>query len=131
MSSNYVTGFGSRWGSFRAPVAGRYRLRFSGYTIWIGGYGHGQQYANGQDKEGHPGPDYWFRPNGDNISEGRRYEPITVYAQGTAANRRLGGFDLETQPVQRELNDVWLLGNEFVVTDSSRFYRSRPTGFKG
>ena len=131
MSSNYVTGFGSRWASFRAPVAGRYRLRFSGYTLWVGGSGHAQVYANGQDKDGKPGPDYWFRPNYDNISEGRRYEPITVYAQGGASNRRLGGFDVEPEPTVREVNDVWLLGNEFIVTDSSRFYRSRPTGFKG
>ena len=131
ISSNYVTGFGSRWGSFRAPVAGRYRLRFSGYTLWVGGGGHGQVYANGQDKAGKPGVDYWFRPNFEDISAGRRYEPITVYAQGGASNRLLGGFDIEPEPAVREVNDVWLLGNEFIVTDSSRFYRSRPTGFKG
>ena len=35
VSSNYVTGFTYRWDSFRAPVAGRYRVRFSGYTLWV------------------------------------------------------------------------------------------------
>jgi BMFP domain-containing protein YqiC len=34
VSSNYVTGFTYRWDGFRAPVAGRYRIRFSGYTLW-------------------------------------------------------------------------------------------------
>ncbi|MES2462297.1 MAG: DUF1587 domain-containing protein, partial [Armatimonadota bacterium] len=34
VSSNYVTGFTYRWDQFRAPVAGRYRVRFSGYTLW-------------------------------------------------------------------------------------------------
>ena len=131
ISSNYVTGFSSRWTNFRAPVAGRYRFRFSGYTIWVGGGGSRQLYKNGQDPTGTPEEPKWFRPDRDQVSEGRRNESITIYAQGTAANRRLGGFDLEPQPVERDLGEVWLLGNEFVVTDSSRFFRSRPTGFKG
>ncbi|HEY1109856.1 MAG TPA: DUF1587 domain-containing protein, partial [Opitutaceae bacterium] len=33
VSSNYVTGFTYRWDGFRAPVAGRYRIKFSGYTL--------------------------------------------------------------------------------------------------
>ncbi len=33
-----------QFGSFRAPVSGKYRLKFSGYSIWMGpkftdGYG--------------------------------------------------------------------------------------------
>ena len=131
MSSNYVTGFGSRWSSFRAPVAGRYSVKFSGYTIWVGGGGRGQRYKNGQDKEGSPGPAYWFRPEADDISIGRRYEPITIYSQGGASNRHLGGIDLQVEPSEQGLGEVWLLGNEFLVTDASRFYRSRPTGFQG
>ena len=34
-SSNYVTGFTYRWDPFKAPVAGRYRIRFNGYTLWV------------------------------------------------------------------------------------------------
>ena len=45
-SSNYATGFSSRWASFRAPVAGRYRVRFSGYTIWVGGNGASCGFCN-------------------------------------------------------------------------------------
>jgi hypothetical protein len=131
MSSDYVTGFASNWASFRAPVAGRYKLRFSGYTLWVGGGGHAQHFANGEDRVGRPGPSEWFRPNFDEITPGRRYEPITVYAKGGAANRRLGGFDVFSEPGVSEVDNVWLLANEYIVTDASRFFKSRPTGFKG
>jgi hypothetical protein len=130
ISSNYVTGFGSRWTTFRAPVAGRYRFRFKGYTIWVGPGGYVQKFANGQDPVGTPGKPEWYRPNADDVSEGRRNEPIIVYAQGGTANRRLGEFDLAPEPGEYAVGEVWLLGNEFIVTDASRLYRSRPTGFK-
>jgi hypothetical protein len=125
---NYVTGFGSSWRTFRAPVAGRYRLRFSGYTIWVGPGGRVQRFTGERDKVGKPGEPLWFRPNGDDISPGRGDEPITVYAKGGTQNRRLGGFDLTTQPTVRELGEVWLLESEFIVTDACRFFRSRPGG---
>jgi hypothetical protein len=130
-SSNYVTGFASGWGNFRAPVAGRYRLRFSGYTLWAGPGGHGTRFANGRDRTGTPRPPSWFYPNYDDISPGRRDEPITIYAKGGTQNRRLGQFDLTPPPTVNQLDEVWLLANEFIVTDASRFYRSRPTGFQG
>jgi mono/diheme cytochrome c family protein len=131
-SSNYVTGFASGWTNFRAPVAGRYRIRFSGYTVWVG--------PNGTSRtiQGMPGkkklvvrPPLWFRPNFDDVQPGRRYEPITVYAQGGPMNRRLGGFDVKPEPSLSQLDEVWLLANEYIVTDASRFFRSRPTGFQG
>lgn len=125
---NYVTGFSSSWRSFRAPVAGRYRLRFSGYTIWVGPGGRVQRFAGERDKVGKPSEPQWFRPNADDVSPGRRYEPITVYAKGGTQNRRLGGFDITPEPTVRELPEVWLLANEFIVTDACRFFRSRPGG---
>jgi hypothetical protein len=125
---NYVTGFGSSWRTFRAPTAGRYTLRFSGYTIWVGPNGRNHRFAGEKDKVGTPGEPQWWRPNGDDISPGRRYEPITVYAKGGTQNRRLGGFDITPEPTVGELRDVWLLANEFVVTDACRFFRSRPGG---
>ena len=130
-SSNYVTGFASGWGNFRAPVAGRYRLRFSGYTLWAGPGGYSTRFANGRDKAGTPRPPSWFYPNYDDISPGRRNEPITIYAKGGTQNRRLGGFDLTPEPAVQQLDEVRLLANEYIVTDASRFYRSRPTGFQG
>jgi mono/diheme cytochrome c family protein len=131
MSSDYVTGFASNWSTFRAPVAGRYRFKFSGYSLWVGGGGQAYRFANGQDRVGMPGSSEWFRPNFDEVTAGRRYEPITVYAKGGSANRRLGGFDVTPEPTVSELESVWLLANEYIVTDASRFFKSRPTGFKG
>lgn len=46
-------------------------------------------------------------------------------------NRRIGEFDLTPEPAVQEAGDVWLVTNENLVTDSARFYRSRPTEFQG
>jgi hypothetical protein len=118
--SNYVTGFSSQWTNFRAPVTGRYRLRFSGYTVWVAPFG-----AN-IDKPQLPAR--WYIRNFDEITAGRRNEPITLYSQGPVQNRRLGAFDLTPDPTVTEIDTTWLLANETIVTDASRFYRSRPTG---
>lgn len=123
---NYVTGFGSGWHGFRAPVAGRYRVRFSGYTIWVGPGGQSYIYTNEQDRVGRPKPPDWWRPNADDISPGRRYEPITVYTRGALMNRRVGEFDLTTEPAVHDLGEIWLLANESIITDASRLFRSRP-----
>ncbi len=131
ISSNYPPGsVDLGWHSFNAPVAGRYRFRFSGYTLWVGGGGHDQKFANGMDRVGLPGPVHWFKPNYDEISAGRRPEQITLYAKG-AGDRRIGGFDVSPEPSISPWTESWLMANEYVVTDPSRFYRSRPTGFLG
>jgi hypothetical protein len=129
--SNYVTGFASNWNSFAAPISGRYRVRFSGYTLWVGGGGHHQIFAHGRDEVGRPGPRYWFKPDFDALFPGRRNEGIVVYAEGGIMNRRIGEFDITPEPSVREVGEVWLVTNENLVTDASRFYRSRPTGFRG
>ena len=56
-----------KFNQFRAPVAGHYRIRLNAYSVWIG--------PNGNPKR----PDQWFIPDLDNISAGRRPEPVTVY----------------------------------------------------
>ena len=114
VSSNYVTGFRYRWDGFRAPVAGRYKVKFDGYTIWVG-------------------PSAGARPNLPNfekIDHGHRYEPITVYTRNGVLNRRVGEFDLTTEPAAHDVGEVWLLAGETLVPDASRFFRSRPTNFK-
>jgi len=127
VSSNYITGFGSSWNSFRAPVTGRYRLRFSGYTLWVGGYGY-WKYTYGVPNDGLiDGVPQWYTPNFADIAPGRRNEPITIYTKGGTMNRRLGGFDITPEPTVNQLDEVWMLANEYLVTDSSRFFRSRPT----
>jgi len=131
VSSNYVTGFGSRWAGFRASVAGRYKIRFSGFTVWAGPGGYTTGFANGRDMVGTPRPRRYFYANFDDIQPGRRSEYITIYTHGAAQNRRLGGIDIHPEVGVQELGEVYLLPNEGIVTDASRFFRSRPTGFQG
>ncbi len=136
VQSNYSTGFGSTWGIFRAPVAGRYRLRFCGYTVWAGPGGTRRPTLSFIGKTP-PGGDpsqiavlapEWYRPNFRDILPGRRYEPIAVYAEGASRNRRIGDFDLTPSPAIHPIGEVWLAANEVIATDAARFFRSRPTG---
>jgi hypothetical protein len=130
VSSNYVTGFTYRWDGFRAPVAGRYRIRFSGHTLWAAPGGIAQRYADESDRRGTPRPPNPNVPNYDQLSPGRTVEPITVYTRNGVLNRRVGGFDLTPEPAVHDLGEVWLLANETLVPDASRFYRSRPNNFR-
>lgn len=130
VSSNYVTGFTYRWDGFRAPVAGRYRIRFSGYTLWVAPGGVAMRFAGENDKKGTPRPPNPNVGDYDTISAGRRDEPITVYTRNGVMNRRVGEFDLTPEPTVRDIGEVWLLANETLVPDASRFYRSRPNNFR-
>lgn len=130
VSSNYVTGFTYRWDGFRAPVAGRYRIRFNGYTLWAAPGGVQMRFAGEKDTKGTPRPPNPAVPDYDKISAGRRDEPITVYTRNGIMNRRVGSFDLTPEPAVHDLGDVWLLANETLVPDASRFYRSRPNNFR-
>jgi hypothetical protein len=131
ISSNYVTGFGSRWAQFHAPVTGRYHIKFSGFTLWAGPFGHTTKFANGRDMVGQPRPPQFFSANFDDLSRGRRSEYMTIYTYGGSQNRRLGGIDVHPDVGVQDMGDVYLLANEGIVTDASRFFRSRPTGFQG
>ncbi len=126
MRSNYHP-FHTIWDNFRAPVAGRYRVRWSGYTIWVGPNGFTSRVTRKDGKttlvDRLP---QWFDPNGDDVSPGRRNEAITIYAQGPTDIRRIGGFDLTPEPAVNDLGTVWLAANESLVTDAARFFRNRP-----
>ena len=54
-----------KFSSFKAPMAGRYKLRFSAYSFWAG--------PESATK--------WWKPNRAVISEGRTREPVSVYAE--------------------------------------------------
>lgn len=123
---SHYEGFSTRWGNFRAPVAGRYRIRFNGYTLWAGPGGYQLRFYQPTQRVGTPLPAKWFLPNYDDISPGRRDEPITIYAEGPLMNRRLGTFDITPEPAVYDLGEVWLTADEIIATDVSRFYRSRP-----
>ena len=130
VSSNYVTGFTYRWDGFRAPVAGRYRVKFSGYTLWAAPGGVAMRFQNEKDKVGTPRPPNRHVPDYDQISPGRTQEPITVYTRNGVPNRRVGEFDLTPEPAVYDLGEIWLQADETLVPDASRLYRSRPEAFR-
>ena len=99
-----------KFNDFRARVAGRYNLRFNAYSVWVG-----------------PGPtNKWYIPNLDDISVGRRSEPVTITAETPPRLlRHLGDFDVSPEPSVHEL-EVWLLAGEMIRPDAGRLFRSRP-----
>lgn len=99
-----------RFDRFRAPVAGRYKLRFSAYSFWAG-----------------PGKEpRWWTPDRNVASKGRTTEPVVILAELPPRERRtIGGFDVDPDPGVDEL-DVWLQKNEVIVFDAARLFRSRP-----
>ncbi len=99
-----------KFNQFKAPVAGRYKLRFNACSVWVG-----------------PGPtNKWFIPNLDDISRGHRDEPITITAETPPRLlRHLGDFDATPEPSVHEL-EVYLLAGEVIRPDAGRLFRSRP-----
>jgi Protein of unknown function (DUF1592)/Protein of unknown function (DUF1588)/Protein of unknown function (DUF1585)/Protein of unknown function (DUF1587)/Protein of unknown function (DUF1595) len=114
VSSNYVTGFTYRWDRFKAPVAGRYRIRFSGYTLWAAPQAGKKSYLAD-----------WSR-----ISRTHGDEAINVYTRNGVLNRHVGSFDLTPDPAVHDVGEVWLVAGETLVPDASRLYRSRPNNFR-
>ena len=99
-----------KFNQFKAPVAGRYKLRFNALSVWVG---------PGQSNK-------WFIPNLDDIARGRRDEPISITAETPPRLlRHLGDFDITPDPSVHEL-DVWLLAGEIIRPDAGRLFRSRP-----
>ncbi|MSU73288.1 MAG: DUF1592 domain-containing protein [Opitutus sp.] len=138
VGSNYQVGMGTYWVGFRAPVSGRYNIRFSGYTIWVGPNGTRRPSVSmigTTPKGGDPRaiailPPEWHRANHYDVSPGRRSEPIQVFAKFKDAYNRVGEFDLTPEPGVYKLDDVFLLANQNLAPDAVRFFRSRP-GFTG
>jgi mono/diheme cytochrome c family protein len=104
-----------KFNAFVAPVSGHYRLRINAYSVWVG---------PGKD------PKKWYIPDLDDISAGRRPEPVTIYGETPPRLlRRLGGFDVTPEPSVHEL-DVWLLAGETLRPDAARLFRSRPPNWQ-
>lgn len=129
VASTFSDAGGYSWGNFRAAVGGRYRLRFSGYTIWVSGGGIARWFYDGTGEEKAPAYHLplWHRPNLEEIWRGRRHEPIGVYATTAGQRRSLGSFDFLPEPSVHEL-DVVLMPNEVIQTDGSRLFRTRVNG---
>ncbi len=100
---------------FRAPSAGRYKLKLCGHTVWVG---PGKTKTKSEVR--------WYIPDLDDISKGRRPEPVTVYAlTPPRVLRRIGNVDFNPDVTVNEL-DVVLKAGETIQIDTVRFYRSRP-----
>ncbi|HEY1110655.1 MAG TPA: DUF1592 domain-containing protein, partial [Opitutaceae bacterium] len=106
-----------RFEKFKAPMAGRYKVRVSAYSVWVG------------PRKAVPGKQHrWWTPDFDDVSPGHRPEPITLYSELQPRGlRRLGAFDVGTEPTTVEL-DTYLLPGETIRPDCVRFFRSRPPG---
>jgi hypothetical protein len=129
VSSIFSDAGGYSWNQFRAPVAGRYRLRFKGYTIWVSGGGISRWFFEGFGDE--KAPVYylplWHRPNVDEVWPGRRDEPMGVYASRSGQNRPVGEFDFKPEPTVQEIEVTLALG-EAIRTDGLRLFRTRVNG---
>jgi len=116
------------WG-FNAPVAGRYRIRLKGYSVWVSGGGIGRWFYEGQGAE--KSPVYWLpvwhRPNADEVWPGRNDEPIGIYAQVPGQTRPVGVMDFTPKPGVGEV-EVQLAGGEGIRTDAMRLFRTRVNG---
>jgi len=103
------------FGTFRAPQSGRYLVKLCGHSVWVG---PGTTKSKGKVR--------WQIPDLDNISKGRRPEPVTVYAlTPPRVLRRIGTIDLGADVTVAEL-DVHLEAGESIQVDVTRFFRSRP-----
>jgi hypothetical protein len=128
VSSIFSDAGGYSW-SFRAPVAGRYRLRVKGYTIWVSGGGIGRWLYQGQgeEKAAYYWLPVWHRPNADEIWPGRRDEPIGVYASSAGQTRPVGAFDFTPEPSVGAI-EALLMPGEQIRTDGMRLFRTRVNG---
>lgn len=99
---------------FQTPMTGRYKLRMSAYSVWVG---------PGAAKR-------WWVPDLDKVSKGRRSEPVVLYADMRPRSlRRLGAFDAGVEPTVGEF-EVFLQKRETIRIDAARLFRSRPPNFR-
>jgi len=109
------------WDQFTAKAAGRYRLRFNAYSLWIHSL---WEPLNNKNR-----PPYW-RPNRDKTERGRTLEPLSIYALRPGGEKRyLATMDLVAEPKVHEV-EVYLLKGDSISPDAARLFRSRP-GFLG
>jgi len=129
VSSIFSDAGGFSWSGFRAPAAGRYRIRVKGYTIWVsgGGVDHWNYVGFGDEKVAYLNQSTYHRPNSDEVWPGRRNEPIGVYAQSSGQSRPLAAFDFTPEPSVQEI-EVLLSPNEVIQTDPMRLFRTRVNG---
>ncbi len=129
VSSIFSDAGGFSWSSFRAPTPGVYKVRVKGYSIWVsgGGVDHWNFQGFGAEKTSFLYQPTYHRPNPDEVWQGRRNEPIGLYAQSSGQSRPLGAFDFTPEPTVHE-TEVLLSANEVIQTDAMRLFRTRVSG---
>ena len=101
-----------RFDAFKAPSAGRYKLRFNAYSFWAG--------PESAEK--------WWKPSRTDLSKGRTREPVSVYSETPPRLlRKLGTFEVSPEPAVHQM-EVYLLAGETIRPDAVRLFRSRPPG---
>ncbi len=122
VASNYEP-IEPKFNQFKAPLAGRYKIRFNTFSVWVG---PGKATPDKNGKLPSPANVKWWIPDLDEVTTGRRSEPVTIYSElPPRLLRHLGNFDAQPTPAVTEL-DVWLLAGETIRPDPSRLFRSRP-----
>ncbi len=112
-----------KFNSFRAPMAGHYKLRFNAFSVWVG---PGKPVPGKDGKMPPPANVKWWIPDLDDVTKGRRSEPITISSETPPRQLRyLGKFDVQPEAAVNEI-DTWLLANEMIRVDAARLFRSRP-----
>lgn len=100
--------------SFKAPMAGRYKLRFKTFSAWIG---------PSNSEPGLPVTTWWISDL-SNVMPSKRREPVIVYAETVPHKYRwLGNFDAPIEPGVQEI-DAWLRKGETIHPDCGRFFRA-------
>jgi len=103
-----------RFNLFKAPAAGRYKLRVNAHSFWAG--------PESEER--------WWRPSRDHLSAGRTHEPVTLYAEIPPRQMRyLGSFDVTPEASVNEM-EVYLLKDETIRPDAARLFRSRPPNWR-
>ena len=122
VASNYEP-IEPKFNQFKAPLAGRYKIRLNTFSVWVG---PGKATPDKNGKLPAPANVKWWIPDLDDVTPGRRSEPVTVYSETPPRQLRwLGQFDAQPMPAASEL-DVWLLEGETIRPDAARLFRSRP-----
>ncbi len=130
MSSIFSDAGGYSWSRFRAPVAGQYRLRFKGYTVWVSGGGIGRWFYEGQgDEKGaacitcRSGIVRTWMKSGRAVA----MNPSASMRPAPEQNRPIGAFDFNPNPVSTK-SKCSSPPNEVIRTDGMRLFRTRVNG---
>jgi hypothetical protein len=103
-----------RFNQFKAPVAGRYKLRVNAHSFWAGPESEAK----------------WWKPSRTDASAGRTREPVTLYAEIPPRQMRyLGSFDVKPEASVNEI-EVYVLKDETIRPDAARLFRSRPPNWR-